>query len=1692
MIEHSSFLYRPNPCEVSRIKANEILKRRQIRMTQVRRLSKVYSAIARNIYRETKRAQTGYENLLLQKQQIAEDFALLQTRQRMLDGIMEHFGHGHRNANSWASDKLYCFTCKSKDPVVEERKRLSITRVTAKKRFAEAYADLLVTRARSLRNVEMRRHLRETVRVAERARAATIAALPPPSRDPLDAHLNPSGVPCSRCLSDTHKACHLFMDTNEPPLKSGNQELKETGEVKGGGVLSGPLRLEKNQFELNVHCIASSRVDDPVNPDALVIAVAKNECADFACQRAIPLDSESGLSSRIHVQFATGRTHSKQEDELLMQKQKHISLSEAEVGHGTHIEDLSSSLGRPTLVTPDPKPLDYVQFHPYCTTLMDPHLVLRGQDPGEQTNLPSSALSPCQDFIAQPHPSTGPTSCDLRTLTFHKKPPVLPFAIPTNLLKFHTSESIELPSTGTDALDASKILVIRPHGTKISVSESCGISEMDNGRPSSTVLSEMVSFDCIKMQLEYESSVLNNYLNSNLMERLFVYSSEVENIDKAITELRKSFSSSILSSQSTQDNEVNSIRICALSTSPNLATNHSGSPSKVVEVLERSEAMVKGAREDGTLHNAESCHSDFINNGIAMNAPSLSAALSAEKGDERQSPGAASPTTSLSSSPISGSTAGACTSASAKPSTGARSLPVVESLQRRARELILRQMECIRAGDAGNHIPACGTLELPSHRLMGLAQENGANLEIPSVPAKTLVLNSLGSSHDLDDDASPILDTLPLTSCQSWAQPMISPASVLLSSLRRPSPPSSPLPSLPSSYTMPSSIATSKAKYSLQSIPTQLEDKVNSQVAFNASVQTDSTPNSSSRPSNQFSYLSSQSSCLPAEAPLVSESEASQKHASCVPINQSTTPAGSASTTLRALRRGLSNGFKSGFKESHLRPFCDASVGTLNLEKGERLTSLRSEFVADEVFPSLCSDPSLIPTTNNTSSFLQQSSAFMNDAKEPSTSPLLNSQSLQVKAPFKVGMIQHPPSKSLSLDVDTSSTKRESERVLCSVDTSPISTLMRLQSESIPPTPVSDINKNLTLLTRSKLINPSKSLPIVAQFDDMEEIGTDSTMSAHALKNPTLYSLLACCNIAGNCVAPSCNANVLSESTRKKCETESRNQSTETSCSACDSIDIGTSPSVSLHSFLENEACVQSPVEQKRDGGEAFYKEEALTVHTDFLTVPSSSRGLVQQTRRSSYSPLALGRPLISIKLESLSTSSTLKDLARSDQKEGNEATTTSTLATLPVGNVEGGKSVSDAASPTILVCSKSVNAKASNLMSDNMKIDMMNPVAVEADAGGSNSAKALVPDLVDGKVDDKAANTEEFAFKPVSVNAGSEDSIESKGSEIAPIFWKPADARQVGEKLTCAEPEDVGTSDEVTDTVASIRVEAVDVIETGAESVGTAKSEAVLTDVEIVGSKSPVSKAFTVASLDVITSPTIELVGAKKGSVKAATREFLVSAPSAGATAGFVDLLSVETSSVELKSSGSTNVKMAGIKTFDKEVLGAAAVRAMNVAENVPIDFITTKLEGEFGINSTDLEIPGIQSFSAKMSASEETDQSEIVPEPTAFEMNITKSNPLESHAAVSRGLRVSNPSLLAANSGSTRLTGMEVTDVERNHDHAILHQPKRAAIYAAATPTDLPVYLIANTAATTARMRKVRDELEVCAVGSIASSRP
>lgn len=150
---------------------------------------------------------------------------------------------------------------------------------------------------------------------------------------------------------------------------------------------------------------------------------------------------------------------------------------------------------------------------------MHPSSDLTGLGPGECANSPSLALSPCHSSITHPRSSPHPTSDSSRTLVFYKRPPILPLSIETSCFDSHTSaakivcpsdssEPTGLHSTGADAPNTFKPLEVRLHKNKIPASESYGVPGMDNSRPSSTLLSEVTSFDRIKLQLEYGFSSL--------------------------------------------------------------------------------------------------------------------------------------------------------------------------------------------------------------------------------------------------------------------------------------------------------------------------------------------------------------------------------------------------------------------------------------------------------------------------------------------------------------------------------------------------------------------------------------------------------------------------------------------------------------------------------------------------------------------------------------------------------------------------------------------------------------------------------------------------------------------------------------------------------------------------------------------------------------------------------------------------------------------------------------------------------------------------------------------------------------------------------------------------------------------------------------------------------------------------------
>lgn len=77
--------------------------------------------------------------------------------------------------------------------MLDEQQRLSSMNSLAKKRFDIAHAELLLTRRNLLNEVKSRHSRLESARVAERIRAAVIAALPHPPPDPIELHVCPNG-----------------------------------------------------------------------------------------------------------------------------------------------------------------------------------------------------------------------------------------------------------------------------------------------------------------------------------------------------------------------------------------------------------------------------------------------------------------------------------------------------------------------------------------------------------------------------------------------------------------------------------------------------------------------------------------------------------------------------------------------------------------------------------------------------------------------------------------------------------------------------------------------------------------------------------------------------------------------------------------------------------------------------------------------------------------------------------------------------------------------------------------------------------------------------------------------------------------------------------------------------------------------------------------------------------------------------------------------------------------------------------------------------------------------------------------------------------------------------------------------------------------------------------------------------------
>ena len=316
-----------------------------------------------------------------------------------------------------------------------------------------------------------------------------------------------------------------------------------------------------------------------------------------------------------------------------------------------------------------------------------------------------------------------------------------------------------------------------------------------------------------------------------------------------------------------------------------------------------------------------------------------------------------------------------------------------------------------------------------------------------------------------------------------------------------------------------------KEKYRLHSIASELEGKIDSQTTFSVSMQTESTQNSSSRPSNQFSYLSSQSSWLQPEPPLIAQSEPSDKTNPSKPESQTA----SAITTLCALKSAISN-------DAALHPQASGDTpGGISHTPASTLALLRGDFAIDETSSSLSSDLASLLSTNNSGSPLQHSTDSMDEEGEPppqSQCTLLSSQNMHMTSPFKVRMSLHN-SKSPSVEPQTCcSTKPNLERVSPGVGTSPVSTLTCLHSENIPPTPVScGTLRKPNFLARINLSTPTQSLPAVIQSDIVEQSGANESLDTLPPENPVFYSMTTYCSVAGgpnsppyNAVAVSCGA----------------------------------------------------------------------------------------------------------------------------------------------------------------------------------------------------------------------------------------------------------------------------------------------------------------------------------------------------------------------------------------------------------------------------------------------------------------------------------------------------------------------------------------------------------------------------------------
>lgn len=317
-----------------------------------------------------------------------------------------------------------------------------------------------------------------------------------------------------------------------------------------------------------------------------------------------------------------------------------------------------------------------------------------------------------------------------------------------------------------------------------------------------------------------------------------------------------------------------------------------------------------------------------------------------------------------------------------------------------------------------------------------------------------------------------------------------------------------------------------KEKYRLTSVDSEMERKADPQITFNSSLQTENTQNCSSRPSNQFSYLSSQSSWPRLESSSVAHLETRKKTNPFKPVNQPL----SAGSALHSLQCGVSSHLAL-----HPQTSVDCSAGISHPENrthnksANTLALLHSDFARDESSLPLSSDLYPFLSTNNSAS--QHSNDSMGEDEESLPQPqgtLLSDRNSHLRSPFKFRMLFHSSKSPIELQA-CSSTKSNLKKGLAEVSSSPLSTLTRLRSESIPPTPVScrSIGKP-DLLTQINLINPSQSLPVVIPSDKAEQTETNKSLDTQPLESSVFYSMRAFCGAAGGPESSPHNVNAVS------------------------------------------------------------------------------------------------------------------------------------------------------------------------------------------------------------------------------------------------------------------------------------------------------------------------------------------------------------------------------------------------------------------------------------------------------------------------------------------------------------------------------------------------------------------------------------